>query len=312
MIFLDLKTKKEISEPDAPLAIALGYFDGVHIGHAALISAMQEEARKKGLKTAVWTFTQPLTNTLSFVKKGPILTTAEEKLAIFRDLGLDYAIFVDFNAVRNLSPEDFVALMLRRQCRCELAVCGFNFRFGAGASGDAEQLLSLMKNTGGDAKVVPPVIRGKRIVSSSVIREFIENGDMESAADFLGRPFSIYFPVVRGNMLGRKIGIPTINQNFPPNHIIPRPGVYCCTCDVEGSIYLGVANIGIRPTISDEVLVPNCETHIIHYSGLLYGKKIKVTFYHRLRDEKKFDSIHALQDAVKKDIADTIAYFSDK
>lgn len=312
MIFIDLKTKKQVSEPDAPLAIALGYFDGVHLGHVELISVMKQEAEKKALKTAVWTFAQPLTNTVSFVKKGPLLTTAEEKLAIFKEFGLDYAIFVDFNSVRNLSPENFVYFMLHKRCRCELAVCGFNFRFGAGASGDAEQLVSLMRNVGGYAKVVPPVTRGKRIVSSSVIRGFIENGEMESAAEFLGRPFSIYFPVVRGNMLGRKIGIPTINQNFPPNHIIPRPGVYCCTCNIEGSIFLGVANIGIRPTVNNESLVPNCETHIINYSGLLYGKKIKVTFYHRLRDEKRFSDIEALRTAVKKDIEDTIVYYSDK
>lgn len=312
MIFIDLKTKIEVSEPDGPLAVALGYFDGVHIGHAELISVLKQEAEKMSIKTAVWTFAQPLTNTVSFVKKAPLLTTVEEKLAIFAELGLDYAIFVDFSSVRNLSPEDFVSLMLRKRCRCDIAVCGFNFRFGAGASGDAEQLLSLMNNAGGYAKVVPPVTRGKRIVSSSAIREFIENGDMENAAELLGRPFSIYFPVVRGNMFGRKIGIPTINQNFPPHHIIPRPGVYCCTCDLDGSIFLGVANIGFRPTVNSDVLAINCETHIINYSGWLYGKKTKVSFYHRLRDEVRFPDLDSLKTAVKKDIENTIDYFSKK
>lgn len=312
MIFIDLKTKTQIESPDAPLAVALGYFDGVHLGHAELIKVLKQEAAKRSLKCAVWTFAQQLTNTVSYVKKSPLLTTTEEKLDIFADLGLDYAIFVDFASVRNLSPEDFVSLMLRKRCGCSLAVCGFNFRFGAGASGDAEQLVYLMNNSGGYAKVVPPVTKGKKIISSSTIREYIELGEMENAAELLGRPFSIDFPVVRGNMLGRKIGIPTINQNFPKNHIIPRPGVYCCTCDVDGSIFLGVANVGFRPTVNNDFLEPNCETHIINYSGWLYDKKIKVSFYHRLRDEIKFSDIDALKSAVMKDIENTVTYFSEK
>lgn len=294
----------------APLVLALGCFDGVHIGHADILRQTVAIARQKGIKSAVWTFDDKLTGVLSRVKNAPCITTTEEKLAQIRSLGIDYAMLVDFAQVRSLSPEVFVRDVLCRDCACVYAVCGFNFRFGAEAKGDGEDLVRLMRENGGDGIIVPPIMYGTKVVSSTLVRECISKGDMESAARLLGRGFSIDFPVVKGNQLGRKIGIPTINQDFPSDHIIPKNGIYACLCDVDGSSYLGVANVGCRPTVSRGGIKINCETHIINYSGLLYDKRIKVVFYHRLRDEKKFDSLDSLRAAINVDIASAREYFS--
>lgn len=311
MKFIDLKTYTECDRNTAShLAIALGCFDGVHIGHADIIRHTVEFAKQNGIKSAVWTFDNRPVGTLSRVKNAPCITTTDEKLSQIRLLGVDYAILADFNTVRSLSPETFVNDVLCGECACVYTVCGFNFRFGAEAKGDGETLLSLMRQNGGDGKIVSPVMCGTRVVSSTYIRECIVKGDMELAARLLGRGFSIDFPVVHGHQLGRKIGIPTINQDFPKDHIIPKSGIYACLCDVDGSSYLGVANIGCRPTVSDGSLKINCETHIINYSGFLYDKRIRVVFYHRLRDEKKFASLDELRSAINGDIEAAKEYFS--
>ncbi len=290
------------------IAVALGNFDGVHVGHAALLRTAAAAAAESGgkLKSAVWTFSAHPQ------KEGaaPVLslTTTEEKLEIFSEYGIDYVILEDFSAVRHLSPEQFVADILCRSCNAAVAVCGFNFRFGFHGAGTPETLARELGAHGGRTIQVPPIFVRNTVVSSTRIRICIESGRMEEAADYLGRPFFIRFPVVYGNQLGRSIGIPTINQNFPPLHIIPARGIYACSAEVGGRVYPGVANVGSRPTVSNEGRI-NCETHIIHYSGWLYGAAIKVSFFKKLRDEKKFPSVEALKEAVKRDIADAAAYF---
>jgi riboflavin kinase/FMN adenylyltransferase len=307
---IDLKSLKAVTPELDAVAIALGCFDGVHIGHADIIRMTVDYAVKNGIKSAVWTFDNKLTGTLSRVKGAPCITTLEEKLAQISTLGVDYAILVEFTEVKSLSPEKFVRDVLCRDCGCVYTVCGFNFRFGAEAKGDGDMLIELMRENGGDGIIVPPVMCGTKVVSSTLVRECITHGDMEMAARLLGRGFSIDFPVVRGHQLGRKIGIPTINQDFPSEHIIPKNGIYACLCDVDGSSYLAVANVGCRPTVSDGSLKINCETHIINYSGFLYDKRIRVVFYHRLRDEKKFDSVDELRQAIHSDIDAAREYFS--
>ena len=319
MKIYNLKTKQyethaEFAAKVKRTAIALGNFDGVHIGHGRLLKAAFDETAeaaheaKDGAASVVWTFAEPPKSHLSPSESVNSITSADEKLRLFAEYGLDYAVFEDFAAVRHLTPDEFVKSVLISKLGCVSAVCGFNFKFGAYGAGNADSLVKIMTDAGHSAVVVEPVYAGGKIVSSSAIRAMIADGDMEGAAQLLGRPFSINFPVVYGKQLGRTIGIPTVNQNFPDGHIIPRTGIYVSTCEVDGVTYRAVANVGSRPTVTDEGGV-NCETHIIGYDGVLYEKCIKVSFRRRLRDEMKFASIDELKKQITADIAATVEYF---
>ena len=312
MTVIDLKNDfKKIKMPKVPLLIALGNFDGVHIGHMALIQAMINQKKHfPGAKSAVYTF-EKHPQFFAGTPKMIDLFDNSDKIARFAEAGVDYIIFEDFKAVCDLSPKDFAEEVLIGRCNCVCCFCGFNFHFGRKAAGSAETLCDLMKAKGLQCTVLPPVVHNGQIVSSSLIRSYVESGNMEAAAEILGRPFSIRFPVIYGNRIGHTIGIPTINQNFPEGAIIPKQGIYACTCFPEGQTeYLAVANIGTKPTVSNAGRI-NCETHILDYSGFLYGKQIQVRFHHRLRDEMSFSGLDELRAAIQKDISDTKAFFKN-
>lgn len=305
----DLHTMTKEESAVSPLSVALGNFDGVHAGHTDLINRAVAYAKDHGIRSAVWTFDD--SGSVLPNKPGTAcITTTREKLALIASLGVDYAFLETFAAVKHYSPQRFVNELLKEKCGAVCAVCGYNFRFGEGGLGNSDTLRELMMPN--DCIVVPPVYVRSRPVSSTAIRLLIEAGETESAAELLGRPFFIDFPVVMGKQLGRTIGIPTINQNFPKDHVIPKKGIYACTVTIGSDLFLGVANVGTRPTVSDDSHLINCETHIINYNGWLYGKCIKVSFFRRLRDEKKFDSIDALRAQINRDVEATLTYFSKK
>ncbi len=306
MKIIDLQTmRKEEGKCCSPFSVALGNFDGVHKGHAELIKKAVSYAHEHNIKSAVWTFAA---NGASLPNKPDSLTlTSEaEKLALIRELGVDYAFLADFESVRGMSPEKFVSEILIGECNAAAAVCGFNFRFGKGGVGDAITLSRLMSPR--DCIIVEPVYVNNTLVSSSAVRELVESGEMENATQMLGHPFSISVPVAHGKHLGRTIGIPTINQNFPSGHIIPLNGIYACTVEISGKTYMGAANVGFRPTVESTDNI-NCETHIIDYDGCVYGEVVKVSFYKRLRGEIKFDSVEALREGIRNDIRKTREYF---
>lgn len=306
MKIIDLQTmRKEEGKCCSPFSVALGNFDGVHKGHAELIRRAVTFAREHNIKSAVWTFASS-TASLPNKPDSLTLTSESEKLSLIRELGVDYAILADFESVRGMSPEEFVSEILIGQCNAEAVVCGFNFHFGKGGVGDAAMLSRLISPR--ECIIVEPVYVNDTLVSSSAVRELVESGDMESAAELLGHPFSITLPVVEGKHLGRTIGIPTVNQNFPDGHIIPMSGIYACTVEISGEIYMGAANVGFRPTVESTRRI-NCETHIIDYDGDLYDKQVKVSFYKRLRGELRFDSIEALREGIQNDIRKTREYF---
>lgn len=283
-----------------PSAVALGSFDGVHRGHEALLRACVEEAQERELMSVVYTFLNH-PGTL-FGRQVKLLTTPSEKAARFEELGLDAVVFGRFDeAFAALSPEQFVREYLRDRLGARVCVCGFHYRFGAGGAGDAALLRKLCSAEGIDVRVIEPVTDKGELISSSGIRALCEAGEVARARELLGRPYSLLSRVLEGKKLGRKLGFPTINQSFPPDAVIPRKGVYETRLDLGGESYRGVTNVGCRPTVEGEGI--NAETHILDFSGDLYGRVIRISFLRMLRPERKFDTLEELRAQIARDRA---------
>lgn len=294
--------------PKNKYVIALGNFDGVHIGHTALLNEAVRLSVQNGYKSCVYTFSD-------HPKSKDLITVNSEKENILRSFDIDSLLFDDFSDVCGLDCESFCRDILVGNLGCEIAVCGENYRFGKNRSGDADTLVSEMKKLGKKAVVIGHIkTQNGDTVSSTLIRGLLSDGDIASANRLLGREFSMENAVIHGNHLGTKLGIPTVNQLIPEKKLCIGAGVYSCLCEIDGKNYMGVANVGTKPTVTHGEASPIvlCETHIIGYQGDLYGATLKIRFFERLRDEKKFDSLDALVAEVNKNIARTKEYFSDR
>ncbi|MCL2518395.1 MAG: bifunctional riboflavin kinase/FAD synthetase [Oscillospiraceae bacterium] len=276
--------------------IALGNFDGVHIGHQKLLETTVTESIKLNAVPAVWSLKY---------ENRQYITTIPEKVELLKSFGIQTAIFEEFKNVCEYSPERFVKEILIDKFNCVTAVCGFNFRFGQNRSGTADTLRSLI-----NCIIISPVTYNDEIISSTLIRSVITNGDMEHVREILGHPYSVKNTVIAGKRLGHKIGVPTANQTFPEGQIIPAYGVYCTRCTIDNITYDCVTNVGVKPTVAilNQVI---CETHIIGYNGILYDSVLKIDFYKYLRSEKKFDSLDELKQAIDCDIKKAEEYFKN-
>ena len=272
----------------AKQAVALGYFDGGHLGHAALLKKTVEEAKRLGCESAVFSF-----HTLP-TKSGAPLSTQEDRLAFFADKGIENVILAHFEELRSLTPEAFVSL-LEERCCARLALCGFNFRFGAGASGDSALLCRLLP----ESIVLPPFLYGGAPVSASRIREALLSGAVEDAAAMLGRPYTVSGTVSHGKEMGRTLGFPT--ANIAPETLLPRHGVYKTAVELDGTLYTGLTDVGVRPTVEGDGCA-RVETFLQGFSGDLYGKTLKISFLSFLREEKKFASVSKLQAQIAEDL----------
>ena len=286
--------------------LTLGFFDGVHAGHAALLARTREEADRRGALPAVCSFAQN-----SGIKEGsPRLMQEEERLAALAQAGMERVYLLDFSSVRDMSCEDFCKHMILDGMQATAVVCGFNFRFGRAGMGDASTLRRLLAPFGVDTVILPPVTHENETVSSSAIRAAAEAGDVEKAALLLGKPLSFMGEVVHGKALGKQMGYPTANLAWPGHALLPARGVYAVRVEVEGQELCGIANVGVRPTV-EEGGVQNCEVHLFGGAGDLYGKRMTVRFYHRLRDEMKFDNLQALCAQIAEDEAKAKEYFHE-
>ncbi len=299
MRFFDLKAGTSVPAIPSPSLLCVGNFDGVHLGHRQLVARTLAELdfRRSAFPSedtvgGVWLFESPS------YKTSDVLCTLEEKLEIFASLGLEYAAVAEFSEMRELSPEAFVRDILRGECRCVGAVCGENFRFGKNAAGDAARLCELMDDA---ATVVPLLSFGGETVSSSRIRDLLLCGDIARANELLGGRYSICEPVLHGKELGRTLGIPTINQRPTAKRLLLSDGVYSTLCTLDGKEYLGVTDVGVRPT-TDRDGEKSAETFLIDYSGDCYGKSVRVEFLERIRDEKKFSDLDELAAQIRCDI----------
>ncbi len=289
------------------LIVALGNFDGVHLGHRQLLKEMVVFCRKEGNIPSVFLFNPHPQKVLSPKRAPRMLLDLEKKLDLLELIGVQVVFVVPFTkTVASLSPQQFVEEILVDRLKVLGVYVGFNYRFGRGASGTPEDLTNYGQKYGFFVKVVPPVMVDGIVVSSSNIRVALERGDILQAKKLLG-----YWPVLKGRVVrgdgrGRLLGFPTANICVAPDLLLPLSGVYAGCAYLEGKSYPAVLNIGKCPTFkeSGEITV---EAHLLEYEGCAYGKAIEVELYQRLRGEKKFADSSELVEQIRKDINETLA-----
>lgn len=288
----------EFERPDkAPSSVALGLFDGIHIGHQAVLRRALENPE---LVPCVFTFTI-LEDVPGIKKNYSALLTEQKKWSVLEDMGFQVAVCPAYESFKELSPKEFVEEMLIRRLNAKEITCGYDFTFGKGAGGKAEDLIHFAAPYGVKVNLVEPVLLDGEPVSSTRIREAIQQGRMEQASRMLGRRFSIDYEVEHGNQIGRIIQFPTINQVFPERHIVPKYGVYATVVRVGSQLYGGVTNVGVKPTVGSSG--PLAETYIMDFDGDLYGRRVEVFFFRFVRSETKFASIEELKAQITKDKA---------
>lgn len=305
MICYDSKTM-QICDIFEPTVVALGTFDGAHLGHISVFSACRALARELGAKSAVYTFSSSPKDFLCSQSSRSIFTI-DEKIRAIRSLGIDYICIEDFENVSSMSGDDFLRSVLVDKMRAVGACCGFNYKFGKGASCSADDLRAFFEKAGGCVRICDKIPFENGTLSSSALRKKIEAGNVEDIIS-VSRPYSIYAKVEHGKELGRTIGIPTINQLFPDGKVVPTDGVYITECEIGEDAYPSITNVGTRPTVEGDA-TRNIETHIIGYDGYLYGSYVRVNFYKKIRDEKKFSSLEELRAEIEKNIKSAIEYF---
>ncbi len=279
-------------------AVALGFFDGLHIGHAAVVSRTLSY-QQEGLCPCVFTFTMDGGHPAA-KSTANALTTERQKEQLLKNWGVRLVLCPDFSEFHAMEPESFVDEILVRRLNANAACCGEDFRFGKKAAGDVGQLAALCQARGIRLDVVPPVTFEGERVSSTRIRSLLGEGRVADANRMLGRAFGYDFTVVRGKQLGRKLDSPTINQRLPDGFVPLRHGVYASVSFAGGAWHPSVTNIGLRPTVEDTTAV-NSETYICGFSGDLYGARVEVRLLAFLRPEQRFPSVEALRARIHAD-----------
>ena len=277
---------------------ALGFFDGVHIGHAALLSACRKIAGEKGCTAGVVTFGSHPDTLVLHHTPGLINTPYDREKLLRQHFSMDTVVTLPFDeAMRSMDWADFLG-MLREHYGAAGFVCGEDFRFGFRGQGNATLLSWYCDQEGLPCAIVPEqTVNGIR-VSSTYIRQQLETGDMATAVKFLGHPHILSGTVVHGKALGRKLGVPTANLTLPAGLAVPKFGVYACSCVIDGIRYPAVTNLGTRPTVEGENIT--VEPWILDYTGDLYGRELTLEFHYFIRPERKFPSLEALKAEIAK------------
>ena len=285
-----------------PVSLAIGVFDGVHLGHQAVIGAATEHAAQHGGTAAVLTFDPHPLHVLRPDLAPRLLCSTKHQLAILDRLGVSHMVMCRFDkAFASTSAEDFIA-RLAASCRpLGFISVGYSWRFGAKGAGDIHLLMNAGQKLGFGVYGVPPVCVDGAVVSSTAIREAVRLGEFDKVQILLGRAYTVLGTVVHGKQLGRQIGVPTANLDVEAEQL-PPVGVYAVRALVDGHWRNGVANLGHRPTVSPEDSELSLEVHLLDFDADLYGRDIEVCFVQRLRDEKKFDGLDSLKAQIAMDV----------
>ena len=289
-----------LASPDRPVVATIGNFDGLHLGHQALLAQVVAEAGRRGLHASVVTFNPHPLRVLAPDRAPRMILTRRQKIELLGSYGIDLIVFIPFTeAVASVPAEEFASRFLTGRLHVECLIVGEDFRFGKGRAGDVALLRSLGPKLGFEVRSADLVVNGGARISASQVREAIETGQPEKAAALMGRPYVLLGRVVHGAGRGRVLSFPTANVE-PESELIPGPGVYITETLVELEWQPSVTNVGVRPTFGDNSLA--IETYLPDFSGSLYGHRIRVRFLERLRDERKFDNAEALQRQIAEDV----------
>ena len=289
---------ESVVSSNEPTAVALGFFDGVHSAHARVI---KEVCGDPSLCPTVMTFSSA--HLLPQKKReAGLLQTDEQKLECFQKLGVKRVYLLPFVEIASMEPRQFIETVVCQAMNAKRISCGYDYRFGANASGDASLLSSICAEKGIDLRIVPQYTSHGVTVSSTAIRQALVNGDMALVNAFLGYPYYIKERVVHGKSLGRTLGFPTLNQPLSEKLVLPKFGVYQSRTKIDGNWYRSITNIGVKPTI-EGVRAPLAETYLLDASGDFYGMTARVELFKLTRPEQKFADVEELKETVHRDIA---------
>lgn len=293
-----MKIYKNIEPRSDTPAIALGFFDGFHIGHKYLFEVLDSYA--KGRKKVVFTFENHPDRVLGLDTK--YILTNTERLDFFDKRNIDEVYFIDFNhKFMKMDKDSFIKDILIEKLNVGLVVVGYDFTFGYKALGTAQYLCEQLRAFNRECIVIDPVKLNNQIVSSTLIRSLISKGDIKLANMMLGYRFFMSGVVKKGNQIGQKIGFPTLNIEYSKEKVVPKKGVYVTFTIIDSQRYLSITNVGVNPTISTSSEL-KIETHVIDYKKEVYGKEIRIEFVDFVREEKKFSSLSELKNQITKDI----------
>jgi riboflavin kinase / FMN adenylyltransferase len=286
--------------PEAPpAAVALGVFDGVHLGHRAILGLAVSHASAAGMQSIACTFDPHPLEVLQPGRAPLPITTLDERLALIEGCGLDLAVVLPFTReLASMEPEAFVTDVLVTRLGARDVVVGFNHRFGRGARGDAAMLRSLGERLGFRTHVAEPLVVDGVAVSSTEIRAALQRGDLAMAGRLLGRAYTLSGSIAHGAGRGRTLGFPTANI-VPTRPVLVAPGVYACAAEVAGRKERSVVNVGVRPTFGETALA--VEAYLLDFVGDLYGQTMTLTFVSRIREERRFPSVDALKTQIEAD-----------
>jgi riboflavin kinase/FMN adenylyltransferase len=292
--------------------VTIGTFDGVHLGHRKIVSRLHDLAAANDGESVIFTFhPHPRKVVAASETNLRLLTSFEEKIALFEKYGVDHLIVYPFTPeFAQLTYEEFVEQILVGQIHTKSLVVGYDHKFGKGRAGDFDLLKACADRLGFSIEKLDVLLMNESNISSTKIREAIEAGDITTANAFLGYPFTLHGTVVEGQKIGRTINYPTANvDTSDPDKIIPGYGVYAVKVVVRNKEYLGMLNIGSRPTVNHNADHRTVEVNILDFDAEIYGEEIKVIFYHKLREEQRFASLDALKQQLAKDKFNTKSFF---
>ena len=282
-------------------AVAIGYFDGMHLGHRKLIGEMVRYAEEKELIPVLLTF--DMSGFRAAGKGGKDLFPRERTNSLAEEMGVELFVDLPFEAIHDMGPETFCEEILsgEKNLYADAVFCGEDFRFGKNRSGSVKDLKALGEAKGFSVVTVDEVIADGEVISTTRIKNYLENGNIKRVNLMLGMPYSVSGEVVHGNHLAKGMGFPTANIHFPTEIVSPKKGVYLTETLIGEDRYRSITNIGTRPTITSDT-VSTAETHILDFDGDLYGQNIKILFYEYVRQEQKFSNVETLKRIVLENI----------
>lgn len=304
----------ELKEINKPVGVALGNFDGIHLGHQALIKTLIAECHESNRIPMVYTFKNHPATVLAHHNKviyPSKITPIPLKMKIMRQLGVEILYLDTFtDALKAKPPERFVEDILLGKLRADLIVVGDDFRFGKKASGNIDLLVNLSKAHGYKLIIVPPVYDNGNKISSSQIRQEIEKGNMEKVTLLLGRPFMMFNFIEKGFGRGKSMGYPTANLILEAQQMVPAEGVYATEVKVDRNVYMGATSVGKNPTFGEHETT--VETYVIDHHIMLYQREIQLSFYKKIRDQITFDNVEMLKNQISEDVRVIKEYLQKK